>query len=61
MKKIFQQITLILGLFCFAATVVLMMIAVQFNNPKYQLAGVFTFLLMWMFSVLNNMLYKIED
>ena len=61
MKKLFQKVTLVLGLFCFAATIVLMMIAVQFNNPKYQLAGVIAFLLMWVFSTLNNICYGKED
>ena len=61
MKKIFQQITLILGLFCFAATVILMMIAVQFNNPKCKIAGAITFLLMCVFSAINNICYGKED
>ena len=61
MKKIFQKVTLILGLLCFAATVILMMIAVEFDKPKYQLAGVIAFLLMWVFSTLNNICYDKED
>ena len=61
MKKLFQKVTLVLGLFCFAATVILMMIAVEFDKPKYQLAGVIAFLLMWVFSTLNNICYGKED
>ena len=61
MKKLFQYITLILGLVCFATTVILMMVAVQFNNPKCQIAGVITFLLMWIFSTINNFCYDKED
>lgn len=61
MKRFLQYITLILGLVCFAATVILMMVAVQFNNPKCQIAGVITFLLMCIFSAIDNICYGEED
>lgn len=61
MKKIFQYTTMIIALLCFAATIVLMMATVQFNNIKCQIAGVITFILMWLFSTLNNICYGKEE
>ena len=50
-----------IALLCFAVTVILMMAAVQFNNVNCQLAGIATFLGMWVFSTISNMYYENED